>query len=96
MYILCVTEGERVDPKKDENISPENQLNIDKEQSNLNLNFEVGSSSQCQNTPRLTTFDLEELQTVTHGFTSQCLGEGGFGKVFKGYLEKHDQVCKIK
>ncbi|CAN7036152.1 unnamed protein product [Brassica rapa subsp. trilocularis] len=39
------------------------------------------------------TFTFEELKVATGNFRSDCfLGEGGFGKVFKGTLEKLDQV----
>ncbi|KAG5391111.1 hypothetical protein IGI04_032652, partial [Brassica rapa subsp. trilocularis] len=43
------------------------------------------------------TFTFEELKVATGNFRSDCfLGEGGFGKVFKGTLEKLDQVVAIK
>lgn len=40
------------------------------------------------------TFTFDELAVSTGNFKSDCfLGEGGFGKVFKGFIEKINQVC---
>lgn len=39
------------------------------------------------------TFTFHELEVATDNFRSDCfLGEGGFGKVYKGYLENPSQV----
>jgi hypothetical protein len=43
------------------------------------------------------TFTFEELSVSTGNFKSDCfLGEGGFGKVYKGFIEKINQVVAIK
>ncbi|CAN8247306.1 unnamed protein product [Cochlearia groenlandica] len=43
------------------------------------------------------TFTFDELSVSTRNFRSDCfLGEGGFGKVYKGFIEKIDQVVAIK
>lgn len=41
------------------------------------------------------TFSFRELATATRNFRHECLvGEGGFGRVYKGRLEKTGQVKK--
>lgn len=42
-------------------------------------------------------FTLRELATATKNFRPECfLGEGGFGRVYKGWLESTDQVIAVK
>ncbi|XP_051205469.1 probable serine/threonine-protein kinase PBL7 [Lolium perenne] len=43
------------------------------------------------------TFTFRELATATRNFRQECfLGEGGFGRVYKGHLESTGQVVAIK
>ncbi|XP_027352738.1 probable serine/threonine-protein kinase PBL7 [Abrus precatorius] len=43
------------------------------------------------------TFSFRELATATRNFRAECLlGEGGFGRVYKGRLESINQVVAIK
>ena len=75
---------------KNEGNSKDDQLSLDVK--NLNLR-EDGKA----NGYRAQTFTFDELAAATGNFRSDCfLGEGGFGKVFKGHLEKINQVCEKK
>ncbi|KAK2364064.1 Protein kinase superfamily protein [Trifolium repens] len=43
------------------------------------------------------TFSFRELAIATRNFRAECLlGEGGFGRVYKGHLESINQVVAIK
>ena len=40
------------------------------------------------------TFAFRDLAAATKNFRADCLlGEGGFGRVYKGRLESNNQVC---
>lgn len=42
------------------------------------------------------TFTFRELAAATRNFRPECLlGEGGFGRVFKGRLESTNQVSQV-
>ncbi|XP_010543354.1 PREDICTED: serine/threonine-protein kinase CDL1 [Tarenaya hassleriana] len=57
------------------------------------------NASKSKGTDHITakTFTFSELTTATRNFRKECLlGEGGFGRVYKGYLENTSQVVAIK
>ncbi|RID48857.1 hypothetical protein BRARA_I05336, partial [Brassica rapa] len=86
------SDSSKVSPYRDVNNEgvgkAEDQLALDVKRLNLN-NQATGKKPQ--------TFTFQELAAATGNFSSDCfLGEGGFGKVFKGRLEKLDQVVAIK
>lgn len=42
------------------------------------------------------TFTFRELAAAAKNFRADCLlGEGGFGRVYRGRLESTNQVCSI-
>ncbi|XP_048324327.1 probable serine/threonine-protein kinase PBL5 isoform X2 [Ziziphus jujuba] len=74
---------------KKETVSKDDQLQLDVK----DLNMKDGKT----NGGRAQTFTFDELSAATGNFRSDCfLGEGGFGKVYKGYLERINQVVAIK
>ncbi|KAJ6728888.1 PROTEIN KINASE SUPERFAMILY PROTEIN [Salix koriyanagi] len=55
----------------------------------------VADKSKRRNLSQVFTF--HELAVATENFNPQCLvGEGGFGKVYKGYIESIDQIVAVK
>lgn len=91
---VCVIDGVKVDFKvngKNEDGSKSDQLALDVK--NLNMKEDVSEDAK-DNGSRAQTFSFSELAAATGNFRFDCfLGEGGFGKVFKGNLEKINQVC---
>ncbi|XP_044506454.1 probable serine/threonine-protein kinase PBL5 [Mangifera indica] len=77
------------DIEKKGEVSEDDQLSRDVK----NLNFKDGTNGG----KRAETFTFDELAAATDNFRSGCfLGEGGFGKVYKGHLDKINQVVAIK
>ncbi|KAJ6691707.1 hypothetical protein OIU79_013663 [Salix purpurea] len=74
--------------------SKDDQLSLDVK--SLNIKDEI-SKDRRSNGKQAHTFTFEELATATGNFKSDCfLGEGGFGKVYKGHLDKINQAVAIK
>ncbi|KAF2581640.1 hypothetical protein F2Q68_00002713 [Brassica cretica] len=71
---------------------PENPDKAENEQNKKNdANKEVTNNIDAQ------TFTFRELATATKNFRKECLiGEGGFGRVYKGKLEKCDKAVAVK
>ncbi|KAL6200996.1 hypothetical protein ACLB2K_024711 [Fragaria x ananassa] len=60
-----------------------------------NLRNEILKVGGAKQTARV--FTLNELVSATDGFNPACLlGEGGFGKVYKGYIDGIKQVVAVK
>ncbi|KAK7404648.1 hypothetical protein VNO78_05603 [Psophocarpus tetragonolobus] len=94
---FTITESITVDLKvnmRKEDDCKEDQLALDMK--NLNLKEEV-SQNGINNGNQTQTFNFNELEDATRNFKLDlCLGEGGFGKVYKGHLQKVNQVVAIK
>ncbi|KAK2984346.1 hypothetical protein RJ640_026970 [Escallonia rubra] len=60
-------------------------------------NTRVATKETGNNNIAAQTFTFRELATATKNFRQECLvGEGGFGRVYKGRLEKTGQVVAVK
>ncbi|XWS47257.1 hypothetical protein CRYUN_Cryun14cG0136900 [Craigia yunnanensis] len=56
-----------------------------------------GPKNSGHNNIAAQTFTFRELATATKNFRQECLiGEGGFGRVYKGKLDKTGQVVAVK
>ncbi|XP_057449086.1 probable serine/threonine-protein kinase PBL5 isoform X2 [Lotus japonicus] len=88
-----VKSDDKVIEKKEEG-SKDDQLAQDVKNLNLKDNVSEDGSNKGN---RALTFTFNELEVATGNFRADCfLGEGGFGKVYKGHLERVDQVVAIK
>ncbi|XP_010557300.1 PREDICTED: probable serine/threonine-protein kinase RLCKVII [Tarenaya hassleriana] len=90
------SDSTKVSPYRDvkEGDAEEDQLALDVK--GLNLDDEVTENGNS-NGKKARTFAFEELVAATGFFRPDCfLGEGGFGKVYKGTLEKLNQAVAIK
>lgn len=80
---MCCVDCLKVSPCGDVN-KEDDQLALDAKDLNVEDEF-AGKKAQ--------TFTFEELTVSTGNFRSDCfLGEGGFGKVYKGFIDKINQV----
>uniref|UniRef100_A0A2C9V8K0 non-specific serine/threonine protein kinase n=1 Tax=Manihot esculenta TaxID=3983 RepID=A0A2C9V8K0_MANES len=61
------------------------------------LSVKEASKHGGSNNTTARTFTFRELATAANNFRAECLlGEGGFGRVYKGHLESTNQVVAIK
>lgn len=80
--------GKQADAKNDE-VPKNTHLQIDGKEIDLGEFCKDGEPGGN----RARRFTFTELVAATGNFRPDCfLGEGGFGKVFKGYLQDIDQV----
>jgi len=79
MQTFLLTENHNSKAKTNHQTEPK----VDKEVNKDNGNHNIAAQ----------TFTFRELANITKNFRQECLiGEGGFGRVYKGKLEKTNQV----
>ncbi|CAD5178347.1 unnamed protein product [Musa acuminata subsp. malaccensis] len=92
------------EPKTDDK-DPPDLPTADKSKSNLSLDVKKETlmndkkelSSSGSGCIAAQTFTFRELAAATKNFRADCLlGEGGFGRVYKGRLESSNQIVAIK
>uniref|UniRef100_A0A7N0UBJ3 non-specific serine/threonine protein kinase n=1 Tax=Kalanchoe fedtschenkoi TaxID=63787 RepID=A0A7N0UBJ3_KALFE len=65
--------------------------------SNVSADSELQPTHPAAKNIAAQTFTFRELATATKNFRQECLlGEGGFGRVYKGKLEKTGQIAAVK
>ena len=102
---VCVLDALKVNPyldvKKETDVEKQDSkevnpsLDVKKEASGNGLPDKNGSPDKngLPDKNQARTFTFHQLAVATDNFRSDCfLGEGGFGKVFKGYLDNPSQV----
>uniref|UniRef100_A0A7N0ZWD3 non-specific serine/threonine protein kinase n=1 Tax=Kalanchoe fedtschenkoi TaxID=63787 RepID=A0A7N0ZWD3_KALFE len=64
---------------------------------NVSANNEIQPTDPAAKNIAAQTFMFRELASATKNFRQECLlGEGGFGRVYKGKLEKTGQIVAVK
>ncbi|GAV63724.1 Pkinase domain-containing protein [Cephalotus follicularis] len=80
--------------KKKQNSKPDDKISSSSEKLKAHSVLDVKSESDHI---AAHTFTFRELASATKNFRADCLlGEGGFGRVYKGRLESTNQVVAIK
>ncbi|XAR50978.1 Non-specific serine/threonine protein kinase [Bertholletia excelsa] len=83
--------------RKKKQVLDQNQPTSDNLKKNPSLKVKEASSDGRSNQIAAHTFAFRELAAATKNFRGDCLlGEGGFGRVYKGRLESTNQIVAIK
>nr|TKS17739.1 kinase 2 family protein [Populus alba] len=91
----CAGKSSKNDSKK----KPDDQIPSSSDKTKSNGAPDVKEASKDGGSEHIAahTFTFRELANATKNFRADCLlGEGGFGRVYKGRLESTNQVVAIK
>ncbi|KAL5562091.1 hypothetical protein UlMin_031838 [Ulmus minor] len=90
-------------PRKEHNVAPQTRPENSKPKPSTthheatNNNKDTNKEATGNNNIAAQTFTFRELATATKNFRQECLvGEGGFGRVYKGKLDKTGQIVAVK
>ncbi|CAN1237701.1 Serine/threonine-protein kinase PBL27 [Linum grandiflorum] len=79
------------------NKKPDDQIPSSSDKIKSNITQELKKEEGGSDRIAANTFTFRELAAATKNFRADCLlGEGGFGRVYKGRLDSTDQVVAIK
>ncbi|XP_051120902.1 probable serine/threonine-protein kinase PBL26 [Andrographis paniculata] len=74
-----------------------NEVTSNKALSEANSIRDGGSNNSAANKVKAETFTFRELAAATKNFRKESLiGEGGFGRVYKGHLKRTGQIVAVK
>ncbi|KAA8516501.1 hypothetical protein F0562_016993 [Nyssa sinensis] len=98
-WFLCSGQSNQTAKKKRKKKQPLDpiQPTSEKLKKNPSLKIKEASKDGGSNHIAAQTFAFRELAAATRNFRGDCLlGEGGFGRVYKGRLESSNQIVAIK
>ncbi|KAK9282847.1 hypothetical protein L1049_011070 [Liquidambar formosana] len=101
-WFPCSGESNKKAKKKQQSKKPDDQIPSTSEKLKVNSSMDVKkeASKDGRSDPIAAytyTFTFNELAAATKNFRPDCLlGEGGFGRVYKGRLESTNQIVAIK
>ncbi|KAI3748669.1 hypothetical protein L6452_11920 [Arctium lappa] len=100
MGCLFCSQKSKKKPKFQQNKKPEDQISSTSDKSKINSALGInkeGSKDGGSTHIAAHTFTFRELAAAAKNFRADCLlGEGGFGRVYRGRLESTNQVVAIK
>lgn len=98
-WFPCSGKSNKQAKKRKRNKKPNELLEHASEKLKINPSLKVKEVTKDEGIDHIAaqTFTFRELASATKNFRAECLvGEGGFGRVYKGRLESINQVVAIK
>lgn len=90
ILLLPVVDAEKPKQGPSSSVTKQDSFDLNKEGANKGIVLSNGSD---HNQIAAQTFTFRDLNAATSNFRADCLlGEGGFGRVYRGYLDSVNQV----